>query len=375
MSSHRLNSLEITEQQDSAVLSKSQKTFNRLIQQLGKKREQLAAWENTIPAYERLYAAELAPLYERTDALRFEAIKALDQIIDRKGLTKTDRRSISAFIVELAGALLSDCNTPELQVIFNRHSDIDFDEIEAERRDEMKFMLESMLGVEFDDDADLTSPDDILKYAQASLQEKQAQLATAEETQAQVPRKKTAKQLAKEEQQQLDEKQVSLSIREIYRKLASELHPDREPDPQERERKNALMQRVNHAYERKNLLQLLELQLELEHIDQSGLNNIGEERLKHYNKILKEQLLDLDRTIMEVEGDFRMRFGLSPVQSIAPDRLIKRLTSDIAAVKCDIQSLTQELKIFGDVPLLKSWLKDMKRNARRANFDDDLFYF
>ena len=51
---------------------------------------------------------------------------------------------------------------------------------------------------------------------------------------------------------------MSQSIREVYRKLAGALHPDRESDPQERERKTALMQRVNQAYAKNNLLQLLD---------------------------------------------------------------------------------------------------------------------
>jgi curved DNA-binding protein CbpA len=37
-------------------------------------------------------------------------------------------------------------------------------------------------------------------------------------------------------------------VREVFRKLASELHPDRETDPAEHARKTELMQRVNQAY-------------------------------------------------------------------------------------------------------------------------------
>ena len=79
-------------------------------------------------------------------------------------------------------------------------------------------------------------------------------------------------------------------MREVYRKLASALNPDRESDPIERERKTALMQRVNQDYARNNLLELMELQLELEHIDQDALKNISQDRLKHYNAIMKEQI-------------------------------------------------------------------------------------
>ncbi|MDR6450169.1 hypothetical protein J2794_006309 [Paraburkholderia terricola] len=68
------------------------------------------------------------------------------------------------------------------------------------------------------------------------------------------------------------------------------MHSDRETDPQDRDRNTALMQRANQANSKNSLLHLLELQLELENIDQSAINNIGEDRLKHYNKILKKMI-------------------------------------------------------------------------------------
>jgi len=57
------------------------------------------------------------------------------------------------------------------------------------------------------------------------------------------------------------------AVREVFRKLASELHPDRETDPAEHARKTELMQRVNQTYKAGDLLALLELQLSIEQID------------------------------------------------------------------------------------------------------------
>jgi hypothetical protein len=119
-------------------------------------------------------------------------------------------------------------------------------------------------------------------------------------------------------------------------KLASALHPDRESDPQERERKTALMQRVNQAYAKNNLLQLLELQLELEHIDQSTINEIGEDRLKHYNSILKEQLGELDHEIEHVEAGFRQAYGIPPFIEVSPDTVVRNLAGDITKLQHSI---------------------------------------
>src|SRR5690349_234103 len=79
-------------------------------------------------------------------------------------------------------------------------------------------------------------------------------------------------------------------LREIYRKLASAVHPDREADAERRAEKNELMQKINRAYATNDLLTLLEAQLRLEQIDPEHVTKLSGERLKHYNKLLSEQL-------------------------------------------------------------------------------------
>jgi hypothetical protein len=185
----------------------------------------------------------------------------------------------------------------------------------------------------------------------------------------QAKRKKTAKQIAKESKQQAEEQQTSQSIRELYRKLASALHPDREPDPQERVRKTGLMQRINQAYDKKNLLLLLELQLELEHIDQTTINNITSGRLKHYNKILKEQLNELEHEIFVTEDMFKSQFGISPFEQLTPSTLMRNLAAEIVGVQQAIRELKSDLLAFQDIKKLKTWLKDMRRRQKMDYLD------
>lgn len=58
-------------------------------------------------------------------------------------------------------------------------------------------------------------------------------------------------------------RQVSKSVKESYRKLVSELHPDREFDEAEKERKTKLMQKVNAANLENDLSKLLRLEQEV----------------------------------------------------------------------------------------------------------------
>src|SRR5260370_11042545 len=236
----------------------------------------------------------------------------------------------------------------------------------------MKSMFETVFGIDLGDDLDSNSPaEDLLQRAEARMQQAQAEGAekSAEQEVRRAKRKKSPKQQATEAREQEQQAQISLSIREVYRKLASALHPDRETDPQERDRKTKLMQRVNEAYQKNNLLQLLELQLELEHIDQGALNNLSEERLKHYNTILKEQVREIDQEILHVESAFRYSYGIDPFETVSPDTILRNLAVDLKELRLNIRTLEQDLAAFEDIKNLKLWLKRLKFVPAASVFD------
>jgi hypothetical protein len=128
----------------------------------------------------------------------------------------------------------------------------------------------------------------------------------------------------------------------------------------ERERKTALMQRVNAAYGNSDLLALLALQLEIEQIDQAALNTISEDRLKRYNKILTEQLAELRAECMAVELTFKMRFDILSDDPLSPERAMHRLQANIRRVRRDIEDLRKDLALFQDIKNMKGWLKQFR---------------
>jgi hypothetical protein len=296
----------------------------------------------------------------------------MDRACDQKGLTASERRMIHELISGMAGDLAAECNDEELKNIYNKHSGSNFDEEAAASLDGLKSLLEEVIGVDLRDDLDLNNPEEIFKRAQTHMHEQQTQFETdQQEYEArQAKRKKSAKQLAKESKQQAEEQQTSQSIRELYRKLCSALHPDREPDPQERESKTGLMQRINQAYDSKNLLLLLELQLELEHIDQTTINDLTSSRLKHYNKILAEQLSELEEEILITENMFKMQYELPPFQRLTPANVMGNLATEIVELKQAIRELKSDLLAFRDIKILKAWLKEMKKRQKMDYLDD-----
>jgi uncharacterized protein (DUF697 family) len=372
MSKANRHAVSIAPGHNTASLSQGQKTFNNLIKQIEKRRTRLRAWETVTPTFQKRYVDELLPLERGSTDLQVKMVYRLDDAWGQKGLTKTERRTISELIAELAGDVVEASDDAQLKVIYNRHSQSDYDSEAAAELEDMKAVLEAMLGVELGDDLDMSSPDEVLQRAQARMEEQQAQ--EAAEYQARearrAKRKKSPKQLAAEARQAAEQAELSQSIREVYRKLASALHPDREPDPQERERKTALMQRANQAYGKNDLLKLLELQLELEHIDQNAINDISEERLRHYNKILREQLGELDQEIVQVEASFRHAYEISPFIDVSPATVLRNLANDIAGLRQHIRDLQADLLVFEDLQQFKGWLKHLKRRQADIRFDE-----
>ncbi|MEO6920903.1 MAG: molecular chaperone DnaJ [Collimonas sp.] len=323
--------LNVVEQDGQASLSPGQKIFNDLIKKIETERQQLAAWQDMILQHQKQYVSQFQPLIRSYNGLRVKLVRTLDRVYSAKGLSKSDQEKISHVICTVSAALIAGGEAEDLKPIYNMHSHSDFDA--AAEEDASQFLPERE-----------PAPEANAAYA-------------GERT---AKRKKSAKATAKEAALEEEQKNVSQSIREVYRKLASALHPDREQDALERVRKTVLMQRVNIAYDKKDLLGLLELQLEIEQIDQAKINSLSEARLKHYNKVLTEQAAELREEIAGVEADFRTHFHVGPKEALSPALAMRYLKNDIREMQQHINALKNELLAFDDVKNIKVWLKSYR---------------
>lgn len=347
------------------ALSKAQQTFNRQIRQIEKLRDRLREWEQITARYRDRYVRELLPHIEASTALQVKLVHALHAAHEERGLSRMERAKVAGVIRDLAEEILAERDDPDVKAVYNAHSDVDYDSQEAAERNNVKEFLEDMFDLDLGDDA-FDSTDEVFARARAQFREKQALNDTAElesET-ARTPRKKTAKQLAKEARAEADAQRLGQTLREIYRKLASALHPDRETDPAERSRKTELMQRINQAYAKKNLLQLLELQLEVEHIGESMISSLDDDKLRHFNAVLKEQIAELKQEVAHVHSDFCARFGVDPFTGTKPDTLLRNLEREIFAVQQDNAELEQDLEVLARPKGAKAWLRKLRARAR-----------
>ena len=140
---------------------------------------------------------------------------------------------------------------------------------------------------------------------------------------------------------------ASHSVREVFRKLASRLHPDRETDAGERTRKTLLMQQANQAYQADDLLTLLTLQLQTEQIDGQYLAGLPDARLNPYNQVLREQLRVLQQEVRACIEPYRMALSRRR-RSLSPAAVDIALAQDIAMFQQGLQLLATDTAALRD---------------------------
>jgi hypothetical protein len=368
----RIDALQIAPAEAGPVLTPQQKRFNSLIRQIEQARRSLAAWHDGIPVYGQAHTQVLLPLQTAFMAARREWAFALDAQLAQRRWTRTERQTLRTLLCEAAGELLSARDDDaELKALFDKHAEVDFDTERQEVALAMKDLAQAVTGLDLGDDEDIRTEADLFERMQQGMRaQEQAEEAAAAERETAAPRRrKTAAQQRKEAEAQ----QATQSLREIFRKLASLLHPDRETDPREREAKNALMQRVNQTYAANDLLTLLELQLQVEQIDAGHIAKASNERLKHYNKVLSEQLQELKHELARVEAAFRFDFNLEPGLGLDPRKLDQLLDANARRLRAELQRQQRDLLMLEDVATTKRWLKRQQQLLRQADFDIGFF--
>jgi hypothetical protein len=349
--------------------TKAQQLFNRLSKRIQKLEKELAAFRRAADEVRRRVQAEYRPLQQRHDAVRAELVGVLDAAYrQEKQLSTLERTKIRELLASAFGDLPGR-GYPKLQAVLDQYAPEEKAPAatataaahDRANTDLMRQMLELQYGIRFDPTVDISTPERFQQYANQLLEaqhaRQQAEAAAAEARRA--TRKKSAKQLAAEARKAAEEKATTQSVRALYRDLVKALHPDLEPDEAEKIRKTALLQRVTAAYENNELLTLLRLQLELQRLDPAHLETLADAQLTPYNKLLRDQVSELEQTLYEEQvseaGFGDLDFGLPSAQALRDHfewklgdlaRRVGLLTTDVAAMEGDVAVLKQFLKTF-----------------------------
>ena len=352
---------------DNSPLSKAQKEFNRLTKRIAKLEKDVGTFREAATRLRQRVQAEYRPLQQRHNEQRARLVTVLDQAHDTQKLTKTERNKIADLIVSGCHDLPQK-GFPEVQAIIDKYAPPPPTEAELRAEDQatadmMKQLFTLQYGIEFDPEADVSTPEKFEAYVNRVLAEQDAEYEAAEQArdERRAKRKKSPKQQAAEEKKQAEEKNITHAVRTLYLDLVKHLHPDREPDEAEKIRKTKLMQRVTTAYEANELLTLLRLQLELQRIDQSHLENLAESQLRYYNQLLREQARELDQALFDEQQQLTSFTGKAYFHTATPAAMDHDYTLQKQRLEANIRQLAAEVLAFEHDPAaLKAWLKEYK---------------
>ncbi len=348
-----------------------QKRFHQLVAKIDKARARLSAWRDNVPLFAQLHAQRLKPVLAELAAARRERVFALDALLDKRTFSAADRQTLQQTICDEAGALIDSDDSDDgsdqeaLKALYNKHADVDFDTEERQHLQQMQGLFEQMSGVDLGDG--VASHEELVQRARERLD---AAAQSAE--QARPARRKSAPSPA-QAKREAEAKLATQSVREVYRKLASNLHPDRAADEADRAAKTALMQRLNQAYEANDLLTLLELQLQIEQVDGQALGSVAPERVKHYNKVLAEQLREIEAEIDAREMQFDIDYGLMQERRLDPNKLAPLIDDELTELRFAMSQLQRERRALDDPAAFKRWLKQERRAQREDDLFDDMF--
>ncbi len=355
----------------SAPLSPAQQAFNTLIAQIETQQQKLAAWDTARTHFRQKYQSELLPIIAQQLDLKVQIIYRLDAAFDQKGLNKNERSHLVDLILHLVASVQGEREDEALFALADKYqAQVELAHAACAPDDEAllptQAWLEQMAGLDQGEYCDMSDPEAVMRMIEARMAEEDAvaeahrQARQAAQAARQAKRMKTAKQIEKEARLQAEEKQMSQSIRELYRKLASLLHPDREPDPIKRLRKTDLMQRANQAYENNNLFKLLELHMQLALIDQSALGQLSSDRLQQFMLSLKAELKNVTLQVKQAAFDFHLEYGINPAERLTPKTAVRFLSQEVRDLRQQVLILEHDLIHLRDIKGVKSWLRVMQ---------------
>jgi hypothetical protein len=339
---------------------KAQQRFRKLVANIERKREQLRQWQAYQQRYNQRITAEVEPV--RLELLQQQRQMAvlIDELLSQRGqsrrLSRLERAKLRDILMTLLDAVLSQSDDEALAVLREKHTRHSAKEDQRLEMELAESLLTDVLGLEVDENHGASSVEELLDHAHRKAQQR-ARFHRVDEHESGRRAKRTEAEDAVRAKREQAAKEVNQSLRDVFRKLVSALHPDREPDSTERVRKNQLMQRVNQAYEANDLLTLLGLQLEIEQIDATHLSSTSAERLAHYNQILREQLTRLEAELESIVEPYRELMGLWSGRALTVAEVDRRLTMDITQLREALRQLTQDLVAFRNPVQLRARLR------------------
>ena len=348
-----------------APLSAVQQRYNALLARLEVLSTQLASLQAWADRHRHAHVQALYLTAQQTRALRQSLLLFLHEQLLGDVLTAQQQRMARTQVRWLI-TQLGTVADPQVQAVAELYQP-DEDELAEERAQQaqrLREQIETALGQPIHNPSQYQTPEEMMAAGMRQWQRQQQ--ADDERKAAKRAARKALKKPAAHARAQAQQMDARSAIRTIFRQLASALHPDREPDAQERERKTALMSEVNAAYERNDLSTLLRLQMQASLHSPPGAAHLADDRLAGMCLLLKEQVSALEDDLAQLEAELTQALCV-PVSAQLSEAVMTQALHDLQAGQRDVaQGLSADLNRIQNEAELKRWLKEQSRAFKAA---------
>jgi len=334
-------------------LNKQQQQFNAYTSKIEKLKTEIVETKRQLDEANARIVKELLPIDNQIIQSNLDMLEILDRQHDSNNFKKTQKKIIAEMILDIATHLVLDRDNKNAIKYFDKYNGESFEEIEKQAEIDEKEFLKSYAKKEKINLDGLDSPEDIADHIDQQLKEKfekQSQKKNSTKSKAQIDR---------EEKKKEKEKNIHQTARSVYLELVKEFHPDLETDEEERKRKTEIMKNITLAYEKKDLFELLKLQLDYLQINSNSMSKLAEEKIKYFNHVLKEQIKNLQSELSELIGEPSDYFFTNFYDRYCGiksdmDRKFKKEKRELKSV---LKHFNQQIDIFRDTEELGKYLK------------------
>jgi hypothetical protein len=365
---------------DQDRLTPAQQRFNDLLAQIERLSEQIERLEAWSDKHRYAHIQALRESVQLSQSHRKSLLLFVHERLQTADFTDRQQRMARGLVRGLM-AHLTATHDPHVQALVDLYvSEEDEQEAaddQAEAAQRLRERIEEALGQPLEKPSQYQTPEEMMaagmrqwqRQQQADEERKTAKRA-ARKAQKQSQKKSAAAEKGEVPAAQMRELDAKSAIRTIFRQLASALHPDREPDEQERLRKTGLMSEVNAAYEKNDLTTLLRLQMQVTQINpqnKAGTARMADDKLIAMSLLLKEQVAALEDDLDQLENRLSRELCV-PVRADADEAALSQSLQRIQAdQRHSADSLAADLRRIQNDAELKRWLKEQWQLAKATS--------
>lgn len=375
-------------------LTAAQQRFNALSQQVASLQQELATWQHSMQQLQQKVLGELLPLYRQLALLQWQLATRLDEALASYKLGKREQARLQLMIAAVCDNVLAYTDDPQLeakarqlQQLYSQRADIagadalavapEIPEQAVPDEAAMRQYLLLQCGI----DCDGMLADDVQAlYMQMQQLEQQQQDAAQFQQQRQQARQQKRKAQEQAQAAQQSGALASKSLKLVYQRLASLLHPDREPDEQQKVLKTGLMQQATDAYQSRDLMGLLALQQQIQQLatataehgaaqsptlngsllNSSLLNSLLDAQLEAYILNLDRQSTRLAEDILACKQQAADMVNYPHYYRAKPRDILDRVKQAIAYQQQLIQSIQLDLQQLTDADSIKQLIQQYR---------------